>query len=142
MPPRCAPAPCTSRPGSRRGCGDLWKRGERRGHSPGRPSSLCPAPASEPAPGDAAGPRTGSRLGYQTCTGWGPWNLLVAGDSYPPQLSPPLPPRRDSGIPPSKVPLSSRTLAFCLAEICEGRDCHLWVHCSPSVLPVTIASIC
>lgn len=71
MPPRCAPAPCTSRPGGRRGCGDLWKRGERRGHSPGRPSSLCPAPASEPAPGDAAGPRAGSRLGYQTCLGWG-----------------------------------------------------------------------
>lgn len=40
VPPRCAPAPCTSRLGRRRSCGDLWKERERRGNSPGRPSSL------------------------------------------------------------------------------------------------------
>lgn len=50
MPPRCTPAPCTSRRGRSRGCGDLWKEGERRGNSPSRPSSLSLAPASEPAP--------------------------------------------------------------------------------------------
>lgn len=50
VPPRCTPAPCTSRRGRSRGCGDLWKEGERRGNSPSRPSSLSLAPASEPAP--------------------------------------------------------------------------------------------
>lgn len=141
MPPRCAPTPCTSRPGGRCGCGDLWKRGERRGHSPGRPSPLSPAPASEPAPRDATGRRAGSRLGYQPCRGWGPWDLLVAGDSCPPQISPPPPSPGTPGSHPSKVPLSSRTLAFCLAEIREGGDCCLCVHCSSSMLLITIASI-
>lgn len=53
VPPRCAPAPRTSRLGRRRGCGDLWNQRERRGNSPSRPSSLSLVPAPEPVPGDA-----------------------------------------------------------------------------------------
>lgn len=141
MPPRCAPAPCTSRPGGRRGCGDLWKRGERRGHSPGRPSSLCRLPPQNRPPETprARGQALGS--GTRPAGAGGPWSFWLPGAATHPSSHCLRPREGTPGSHPSKVPLSSRTLAFCLAEVCEGRACHLCAHCSSSGSLVTIASI-
>lgn len=144
VPPRCAPAPRTSRLCRHRDCGDLWKEQERRGNSPSRPSSLSLAPAPELAPGDAragekalfpgTSPARDGSLGPSGCLALRPTPALPASANARDSRITPV-----QGSPPSQNPFKFQDPGLLPAELWEGGDCPVCVLCFSSML-VTIAS--
>lgn len=123
----------------------IYGRSKRGGEIPPVAPPLFPSlppqnwPPETPEAGEKAlfpgtSPARAGSLGPSGCRALRPTPTLPASANARDSRIPPV-----QGPPHPKIPLSSRTLAFCPAELWEGGDCRVCVLCFAS-MSITIAS--